>query len=419
MISRVVSGILNCAIIPLALSLAQCPGSVSPEDPDDVIDSSLFKPVLSSSSSQVRDFLLAGQGGMRAKLVFVNNTSAIKRLCYIDFSEPGETPQIHTINAVQDPAVPVISPDGNWVVYASGNGAEAGSPIATKASTYLCKIEERAIPVLIAKDSAREPRFVQNNGKVNRLTIIYSTQAPNFAWEGFGVTMQVDVDLSGAKPVPATPVVLCPYGGYTGGLSWESRFLCGGGGHIAMLDLESGKTRPDTLSHNLVQSCNASISSSRIFTNTMMNLDFGSNHPAINNGKPWQTWQTILINNSQKQVVKGYVCPIVYQHPIETDPTSLSKVKWHHCEWSNHPYFAAATVNTERYFKVADKYENTFYQERLYLINLRDSAYIEIVRPDTIVYDPERSSAAGFYWPWLWVEVPAGFTEEAEWLKAR
>jgi hypothetical protein len=217
--------------------------------------------------------------------------------------------------------------------------------------------------------------------------------------------------------VVATPVVLCPYGGYTGGLSYDNRFLCGGGGHIAMLDLESGKTRPDTLSHNLVQSCNASISSSRIFTNTMMNLDFGSNHPAINNGKPWQTWQTILINNIQKQVVKGYVCPTVYQHPIETEPTSLSKVKWHHCEWSSHPYFAAATINAERYFKVADKYENTFYQERLYLINLRDSTYIEVVRPDTIVYDPAYSSAAGFYWPWLWVEVPAGFAEEAAWLK--
>jgi hypothetical protein len=373
-----------------------------------------FVPAFSATSAEVRDFLAAGKGGGKAKLVYIDRTRSSGELCYVDFSETG-TPAIHVIAAAKNPEVPVISPDGNWVVYASGTGTEAGSPPGTRSSVYLVKMEEAAQPVLVAADSACEPRFVQNPDA--RMTIVYPTQCPDLAWEKHGRTLEVEVDVSGAVPVPGTPKVLWIAGGYTGGLSWDGRYACGGGAHVAMLDLQGEKGRPDTLSYNMIQSCNASISSSRVHTNTMMYLNTEGSHPAINGGKKWGEWQTILISDAAKHLMKGFTYPASFKFPVETDPPSLSSVKWHHSEWSNHPHFATATLNVDRYFKSAAGYENTGFQERIYLLNLKDSTYLEVLRPDAI-QKPSGGSAdvSGFFWPWLWVEVPAGFAETPGWL---
>jgi hypothetical protein len=186
-----------------------------------------------------------------------------------------------------------------------------------------------------------------------------------------------------------------------------------------MLDLENEAGRPETLSFG-VQGCNASITSSSIFQNTLMHLNTEGTHSAINNGTPWTVWQVILISNYEKELVKGYVYPSECDFPLETEPASFTRAKWHHPEWSNHPYFAAATLNAERFYKksTGKGYNNTYYQERIYLINLRDSAYIEILHPDTIKYSGLPNDDSGFYWPWLWVQIPEDFIEDPEWLKA-
>jgi hypothetical protein len=374
----------------------------------------VFTPITSATGAEVATFLAAGNGGAKAKLIYVDKTSPSATLCYLDFSESAAAPAIHVIAAAKNPAVPVISPDGQWAVYASGNGAEAGSPPGSLSSVWLVRISESAQPVLIAADSASEPRFVQN--PKGKLTILFSTQAPDLAWEGHGRTMQVEVDVSGAAPAAGTPQVLWAGGGYTGGLSWDGRFLCGGGAHVAMLDMTGAKGRPDTLSPNLVQSCNASISSSRIATNTMMYLTKETSSPNVNGGKPFGEWQAILISDAAKRLVKGYTYPTAFQHPVETAVPSLSGMKWHHCEWSNHPYFAAATLNVDRFFKAASGYDNTNFQERIYLINLKDSTYLEVLRPDAVKTTGKLLDTSGMHWPWLWVEVPAGFEEAKDWL---
>ena len=373
-----------------------------------------FTPVASASNAQVRDFLAKAQGGTKAKLVFVDKTGPEELLSFIDFS--AEDASIHVIKAAKAAEVPVISPDGNWVVYASGAGAEAGSPPGSHSSVYLVRLDADAAPVLIAGDSACEPRFVQHAG--GKLAIVYGTQSPDFAWEGHGRTLQVELDVSGAAPIVGTASVLCTNGSYSGGLSFDGRFLCGGGGHIAMLDLQSGKTRPDTLSYAMTQSCNASISASRVKTNAMMYLNTQGKAAAINGGKPWGEWQTILISDSAKRLVKGFSYPAAFEHPVETSPVSVSNIKWHHCEWSNHPYFAAATLNVERFFKAKSGYDNTALQERIYLLDLRDSTYLEVLRPDAVKYTGKAFDVSGLYWPWLWVDVPAGFAESATWLDA-
>lgn len=399
-----------CAAVSALLSF-HCDKGVTDNPPAKPI----FVPAFSATSAEVRDFIAAGKGGSKAKLVYIDRTRASEELCYVDFSETG-APAIHVIAAAKNPEVPVISPDGNWVVYASGTGTEAGSSPGTRSSVYLVKMEEAAQPVLVAADSACEPRFVQN--PAGKMAIVYPTRCPDLAWENHGRTMEVDVDVSGAVPVPGTPKALVTSGGYTGGLSWDGRYVCGGGAHVAMLDMQSEKGRPDTLSFKGIQSCNASVSSSRVHTNTMMYLNTEGSLPAINGGKKWGEWQTILISDGAKNLMKGYTFPAAFKYPVETEPASLSSVKWHHCEWSNHPHFATATLNVDRFFKnAAGLFDNTGFQERIYLLNLKDSTYLEVLRPDAI-QKPSGTGIgdAGFYWPWLWVEVPAGFAETPGWL---
>lgn len=377
----------------------------------------IFTPTLSSSTAAIGSFL--GQkiyGDIQAKLVFtiVRSSDQSKKLCYIDFSEDTDTPTVHTIAAAHGAQLPVISPDGNWVVYATGRGSEAGSPINQRSSVYICRLSEDAQPVLVAADSACEPRFIQDTSS---LIVVYPTMAPNCAWEGFGKTMAVSIDVSSGEAVVGEPEVLFEHGSYTGGCSWDQRYLCGGGGQIAMLDLKSGKDRPDTVSC-FNQSCNASISSSRIYTNTMMHLTTSGSHESINNGKPWTQWQTIIVNDNKRNVLRGYMYPKKYPFPLDTDPQSLTAARWHHSEWSNHPYYATATLNADRYFTEDNKIYNTYYQERIYLINLKDSAYIEVLRLDTkeIRYSGIDGDNSGFHWPWLWVEVADQFKEEEGWL---
>jgi hypothetical protein len=375
-----------------------------------------FTAVPSATGSEVAAFLAAGGGGTKAKLVYIDKTGPSEMLCYVDFSESAGAPVIHVIAAAKNPEVPVISPDGQWVAYASGSGTEAGSPPGSKSSVYLVRMAADAKPVLIAADSACEPRFVQH--PKDKLTVLYTTQAPDLAWEGHGRTMQVEVDVSGSAPVPGTPTALWDKGGYTGGLSYDGRYLCGGGAHVAMLDMQGGKGRPDTLSPNGVQSCNASISSSRVFTGTMMYLTKETSSPRVNGGKTFGEWQAILISDDAKGLVKGFSYPSTFQNPVETAPASLAGMKWHHCEWSNHPYFATATLNVDRFFPSASGagYDNTAMQERIYLINLKDSTYLEVLRPETIKATGKAFDVSGLYWPWFWVDVPANFEEAGKWL---
>lgn len=377
-------------------------------------EQAVFTPALSATNAEVRGFLAKGQGGTHAKLVYIDRTLAPERLCYLDFSETGEKPAVHVISAANQPEVPVISPDGNWVVYASGDGTEAGSALTARSSIYLARLSEDAQPMLLAADSACEPRFVQNvQGK---LSVIYATLDPDLAWQGHGQTRRIDIDISGAQPVASPAQVVWAKGGYSAGLSWDNRYLSAGGGLVARLDLLGAKQAPDTLAYNMVQACNASASSSRIFTNTLMYLNTDGIDPKINGGKEWGEWQAILIGDSSKSLLKGYTCPATFANPIETEPKSFTTMRWHHPEWSNHPYFAAATLNVDRFFKSGSGYANTGYQERIYLLNLKDSTYLEVVRPDAVRFTGKSFDASGFYWPWLWVEVPEGFQEAADWL---
>ncbi|HKP94633.1 MAG TPA: hypothetical protein VJ385_02645 [Fibrobacteria bacterium] len=407
---------MNRMPMPVAAALVLLASGCDKTAGDAPAGAAAFRPVFASSPEEVRAFFAAGGGG-RAKLAFVDRTGDAGSLCFVDFSEA--SPRIRVIAAAVDPKVPVISPDGDWITYASGPGAEAGSSLMARSSAYLVRMEEGAKPLLLAADSACEPRFVQN-AESGKLAVLYTTLSPNLGWEGFGRTLKMTLDVSGASPIKGAVETVSAGGSYTGGLSYDGSHLCGGGGHVAMLDLRRPDARPETLSHNLVQACNASVSSSRIFTDAVMYLNSPKDSdPSLNGGKPWGEWQAILIGGGSvpRGIRKGFLYPLAFARDPETVPPSVSAIKWHHAEWSNHPYFAAATLNVDRYFRGGGGIVNANLQERIYFINLRDSAYLEALRPDTLEY--RGRSSGGFFWPWLWVEVPEGFRERDDWLEPR
>lgn len=405
--------LLFVCVVLLFLCLFSCNQSSVASDGDN--EPTGFIPKMISNTQEIHSFLKAGSGQENAKLVFVKkiieNKETYYNLYYIDFSENTDTPAVHCIKAARGAQVPVISPDGEWVVFArSESMAEAGAPPANKSSTYICRIDEDASPVLLVSDSAFEPRFMQNSSK---LTVIFPTRAENYAWTGKGRTMKIEIDVSGSVPKRGKIQILFETAGFTGGLSFDNKYLCGGGGNVGMVDITSDDTRGDTASA-FGQACNASISSSITRSNALMYLTTTGQHPLVNGGKSWGMWQAILIGTGDKDVLKGFMYPTTYKIPLETSTSTIRNAKWHHCEWSNHPYFAIATLNIRRTYGGTDATE---YQEMLYIVNLKDSTYLEILRPETVEFSGIPEDNSGYYWPWLWVEKVSGFTEETGWLK--
>jgi len=384
-----------------------------------------YQAAFSATVEEVRTFLA---GETNAKLAYVNYRGSTKALHFIDFSEGTGEPTIHRIPAAVMPTSPNISPDGRWVVFASADGVngEAGTLEHVRSSIYICRLQEGATPVLVAADSAYEPRFVQN---ATTLSVVYPTLAPNRAWEGPGKTMVARIDTTGGNPTVTSTEVLFEHGAYTGGLSYDGRYLCGGGGTVAMIDLQGTATQPNiTLDPWSGQGCNASITSSRLNTDRMMYLDFGSAGVAvdtINDTLPWATWQVIFVSDINAGVVGHYPYPrnpaIAYSFIDEnisppsttTGQETVSAIKWHHPEWSNHPYYAVATINVDRKYRYPSVHGGAWVhyedQERVVLLDTRTrGTYLEVLRRADCCY--LDSVGRGFFWPTLWVSTE-GFIE--------
>jgi len=149
------------------------------------------------------------------------------------------------------------------------------------------------------------------------------------------------------------------------------------------------------------------------FLGTSMFLDFGTdflvdtnpnyyNHDLYPQGL-WDEHEIILIKNFNEQFVRSFVAPANSSQP---NPTTLAgRVVWDDCEWSNHPYFATAALDVNRISPLPDKYE------AIYLINAKDSSYLRLIEMNNATSD-----SVYLQWPWVYIEKPANFVEEAGWL---
>jgi len=181
------------------------------------------------------------------------------------------------------------------------------------------------------------------------------------------------------------------------------------------------------------QCCNASISTSRVSTNMMMHLDFsfaGWAIPYVNNCQVYGQHDIVFITRYDDVVMRHYVEPGLNDLLGNTDtcldvPASnkpypiIRETQFHHPEWSNHPYYAAANLYVRRrWCRDSTGYRppgndlNEWKHEVVYLLDLKDSIYLPVVR--AVDYSPART--VEMQWPYVWIEVPSGFQEDTSWL---
>lgn len=361
------------------------------------------------------------------------NTSKVKvafifdlKVIIVDFSQ--NNPTIRIIANSNGATNPVISPDGSLVAYTTGIAEDP--PVNGNANIFVSSLNGDAQPYLVVQGG-----FVPRFDYASKDTVlIYSTcgkpaTGKANVWDGCGKVMKINL-------ASRETTTLFEGGSYYGGLSFDGRYLSTAEStpNAFLLDLQNSLKIPAVL-HKLavkkidtnekvlidIQTCNPSISSSRIFTNTMMYVDFSS--AAIENAECyhptlgyWDTHQRIFIGRNDGTILKYYDAP---QDAVKEVPTTemgkgeVYSVTWNHPEWTNHPYYATATINVDRLWKETI-YQHTYRNEGLYLINLKDSSYLKLVE----VSDTSKASTENILWPWIWIETPSNFAEieDPNWL---
>jgi hypothetical protein len=383
-----------------------------------------------ASVQQIEQFL----GTKNVKIVFQNISGVIGYLYYIDIAAAtGGTPAIVPMDNTQGAILPMISPDGNYVVYGKGPGGDLTPSQEVKSNAYICAIEQTAQPTPVKTDFAHEPRFMFSD----EITVIYSTLGSWGAWNGIGQVMAMKTP-GGIPSGTETPLVTS--GSYYGGLSKGGGYICSGGDKAVILDIHSGATEADTaLKYGLKernnpaaqysfaprQACNPSISSSAVRPDAMLCLDFGSYmeingqtklgiNDSINGGTPWDIHDILMICGIEGRVLKHYGKPTAEEAGLETSQQNYSSHSWDDPEWSNHPYYAIANLEVERYYlnPATQLYDAEERHEKIYLVNLKDSTYLELVRSTNVV----QGSSTNLQWPFLWIEMQTSFQEDSSFL---
>jgi len=377
---------------------------------------------LVASKSEAAAFFGTGN----VKVVFQNGKigSGSDFLYYIDYS--AATPSIKKLGGSLAGILPSISPDGNYVVYSTGTKTDGSIGFS---KVWVSEITETATPLLVS-DLGFEPRFVQNAAK---MTVIYVTEGGSDLWDGLGTTVKREID---GSTVGAEQVIYNG-GGFVAGMSYDEKYLATGFTEGRMLDLGNSNTL-STRIHSLnlksttggadkifnLQVCNTSISSSRIsaYAGSMMYIDFGFTnvnyyHPIINNGKNWALHQLVYISDFQNRLLKWIDVPGI---TLGNGPGDVLVSHWDDPEWSNHPYYGIGNLQNDRSYvesvnpnDVTDtNWVNSSNHEYIFAFNIKAGTSIELVKTN----DTTITSTVNIQWPWVWVEVSGGFTEEAGWL---
>jgi hypothetical protein len=359
-------------------------------------------PVRTTDANTVQQFF----GTRNVKLAFA---LSMKGIYYIDFSETAPAP--HLLPQSVGGMLPVISPDGQWVTYQKGVNGDYAPDSITKASAWVQQLNETSTPIKVT-DTGFVPRFVQN--APTQPTVIYATASyspmitDSYTFRGHG--KMIKAVYSGGAWERTT---VWAGGSYLGGLSYDNRYFA----HAEqrrnawMFDLDNcalGPARLHAFSTTSGQACNSSVSSSRIFTNAMMYFDFGGNFAPL--GGIWGVHERLFISRNDGSVLRYFAVPA--DIPVDANGPGngeVTSVEWNYPEWSNYPYFAAATTQLERYWASGSAY---LANEIVYGLDLRQSARNTrlVASTDTV------AGSVSFRNPWVWVEVPAGFSEDPSWL---
>lgn len=387
------------------------------------------------SHGQIKAIIPPTAKGSIAALCQTTNVKVVfsckDTMYFADFSE--SAPQIHKMNNVVSAYFPVISSDGKWITYQTGNSDEGPSDTSMAGTIWLRELAVDGTPVKIA-DTGYVPRFAQNT-PADSPEIIYSTSlaCPNNICYTNGRTLKKKI----VQAKPQSAQVVFGNGSYYGGLSWDGRFLSTGwpgGPNVFMLDVGDASRTPHPV-HTMrvkknitnadtfvaVGACNMSRSASTLFTNTMLFYDFSSQaieyagcyHPLLGT---WATHKKLFISRYDGEDMKVFDTPA--DPPLVPIEYALGfgevvGKEWSYPEWSTHPYYAAASLLVERLFSINSSWEQTYNCESVYLVHLKDSAYVKLIKS----VDSSFTSKTSFFYPFIWVEAPASFQEDTTWLK--
>jgi len=299
--------------------------------------------------------LLAVGATTEAKLVFTRLSAGREQLCVVDFS--ATDPAIALLADSLPVICPTISPDGRFVAYGSKReGFADGSRMTIR------PLDSAAGPVVRTPDGedAFLPRWWTDTGGT-ATWIVYTDGASinsTPAWAGER-TLRRTFDGAALGPAEA----LSAPGSFHGGLSADGRFVATGFTRALVFDLYVSDLMryfvpPGNGLADTVQVCNVSASPSVSVTDEVLLLDFGSPSASSVVGRPYGLHEVLFRCNSS--MAPGDHVRRWYERPAGSE-------SWSDVEWSDHPDFAAGIGYA------ADT-------QSVYLIDLADSAYVELVR---------------------------------------
>ena len=302
-------------------------------------------------------------GTNRASVAFVNMVENKRYLNILDYSS--STPILRQWTDIDNVHMPMISPNGKWVAYATaGSGRVTGSEIRIRAANG-----EKDIAAL---PDAFAPRFwVAPNG--TDTFVVYTSSMVSNETSQWPSTSTYRVRFSGGVFAGA-PELITDKGSYHGGLSGDGRYCATGFTRLMIRDLDAatnrvlftgpanGKEDGDTS-----QVCNVSIAPDN--SGSVLFLDFGSNSVSTLTGSRYGVHEYLFISSANNRVQRWYQAPAGYQG-------------WSHPEWSNNSSYAISNASV-----------SSGKNPRLFIIDLDDSTYVPVVAGDNLV-DPS-----------LWIET--------------
>ncbi len=400
-----------------------------------------ISPRIAATPASVQEFF----GTNKVKLVYVQKTNNVNTIYYVDFSETSPTIK-KLINNTGDVALPVIAPDGNWVVYRDGLGDAQENelcPSPAVAKVMFVKLAAGSTPYQVAS-TGFSPRFDYKNSSDNQFGVIYPNSFCNGTIvdqkypHGIGgpKTLRTMVNVSSGTPVIGATTDVWVDGGYNAGYSKDGKYLGAQypGDNVFILDASNPNNTAISLGNYAAKTpagkdtlistntCNGSMSPSSVVPGAMLMYTGGLGSAKAQTAfGSWGAHQRLIVKTFAKpnDILRAITVPNDLNVCTEntTNPTPngcngngeiYEKVEWWNPEWSNHPLYAVASAQPNRLFKVGTAWNQVQNGQLVYGVNLDNGKLLRLMETiDTTITD-----STNMVYPWLWVSTD-GYTEPA------
>lgn len=273
------------------------------------------------SKTELAQFLGVAPAAVQAKLVYVKASATGMNPFFIDFAEA--VPQARKIYALSDVKAPLISPDGQNLVFFTGTESTPGA-------IYTCKLMENAIPVYVG--AGYDPHWWVDPVGGGTYIIYCTVMGTSMNWPNPGSTYKQRIDPVTLAPAAGeAAVLLAPYS-LNAGLSKNGRYLATSFQSTGIYDLQGSGAWKSVIS--VAQACNGSISPSAdpALEGQMMYLTLG-----VTIGPTTYAQHKAIIISDTNTAAPKEITNIKKLFPLP-----LGVTEWQKPEWSTNYSFATA-----------------------------------------------------------------------------